>query len=78
MDKIISISHGTKGHVLDDDYTLFSSGKVLHEYDNNTYPGGLNKSEELTVDQLSPEVKNRLLEASSLENKDLAIQLLKI
>jgi hypothetical protein len=39
MDREISSSHTMKG-MLDDDYTLFESGKVLHEFDKHTYPGG--------------------------------------
>jgi hypothetical protein len=77
MDKVIAVSHGTKGLVLDDDYTLFESGKILHEFDNNIYPGGFNKSEELTADQLSPEVKDRLVSASSDENREIVKKILK-
>ena len=36
--KAISISHKMKGGVLDDDYTLYDDGTILHEYDKHTYP----------------------------------------
>lgn len=75
--KIISVSHKMKG-VLDDDYTLYEDGTVLHFYDKHTHPGGLNIKEILTADNLSKEIKQRLLEAAKDENKDLVIKLLKI
>lgn len=69
--KAISVSHKMKGGVLDDDYTLYDDGTILHEYDKHTYPGGQNLNESLTVADLSDEVKQRLLEAASDENKEL-------
>ena len=47
--KAISISHKMKG-LLDDDYTLYDDGTILHEYDKHTYPGGQNLIENLTQD----------------------------
>jgi hypothetical protein len=71
MDKeTISISYKMKG-VLDDDYTLYADGTILHEYDKNIYPGGQNAKENLTVNDLSYSVKQRLLEAATAENKSL-------
>lgn len=69
--KAISVSHKMKGGVLDDDYTLYDDGTILHEYDKHTYPGGQNLKESLIVADLSGEVKQRLLEAASDENKEL-------
>lgn len=40
--KAISITHKMKGGVLDDDYTFYNDGTILHEYDKHTYPGGQN------------------------------------
>jgi hypothetical protein len=37
MDKVVSISAGIKGGILDNDYTLFESGKLLHEFDRHVY-----------------------------------------
>ena len=37
--KAISISHKMKDDVLDDDFTLHDEVTVIHEYNNNTYPG---------------------------------------
>lgn len=69
--KTISVSHKMKGGVLDDDYTLYDDGTILHEYDKHSYLGGQNLKESLTVADLSEEVKQRLLEAASDENKEL-------
>lgn len=69
--KTISISHKMKGGVLDDDYTLYDDGTILHEYDKHTYPGGQNLKESLSVTDLSDEVKQRLLEAASDGDKEL-------
>ncbi len=68
--KVISISYKMKVGVLDDDYTLYDDGTILHEYDKHTYPGGQNLKEKLTVADLSNEVKQRLLEAASDEDKE--------
>jgi hypothetical protein len=75
--KIISTSHKMKG-ILDDDYTLYDDGTVLHEYDRHTYPGGQNLEEHLTVNDLSDTVKIRLIEAASEANKKLVSEMLKI
>ncbi len=75
--KIIAVSHNMKG-VLDDDYTLYEDGSVLHEYDKHTYPGGQNLRSEMTVDQLSDKIKQRLFEASSDESKELVRKTLKL
>lgn len=77
MDREISVSHKMKG-MLDDDYTLFESGMVLHEFDKHTYPGGQNLKEELNASQLNDEVKNRLLNATTEADKELAKKLLGI
>lgn len=76
--KVISVSHKMKGGVLDDDYTLYEDGTVLHEYDKHTYPGGQNLSDELTVEELSDAIKQRLLEASTDENRELVRTTLKL
>jgi len=39
--------------MLDDEYTLYESGKVLHEFDKHIYPGGQNLKEELLATQLN-------------------------
>ncbi len=76
MKKIISVSHRMKNGVLDDDYTLYDSGEILHEYDKHIYPGGSNLKSTLSADQLSLEVKERLLFEASDENKELVRSLL--
>jgi hypothetical protein len=76
--KKIAISHKMKGGMLDDDYTLYNNGEILHEYDRHIYPGGSNLSEILSADQVSAAVKMRLLEAASENDKDLVKKLLDI
>lgn len=73
--KIISISHKMNGD-LDDDYTLFDNGEVLHEYDRHRYPGGYNLKEILKVGDLSLSVKNRLYNSASIENKEVVKKIL--
>lgn len=76
--KIISVSRKTKGGVLDDDYTLYDDGTVLHEYDRHSYPGGQDIKENLTVDNLSEPVKQRLYEASLDDDKELVRKTLRM
>jgi hypothetical protein len=78
MKKVIAVSHRMKGGVLDDDYTLYDNGEILHEYDKHIYPGGHNLSRTLTADQVTLDVKKRLLDGASEENKDLVKSLLKM
>lgn len=73
--KAIAVSHKMKGE-LDDDYTLYENGEVLHEYDKNRYPGGFNLKETLSTDKLNDDVKYRLLEAAPTENKELVRKIL--
>jgi hypothetical protein len=75
--KAISVSHQMKG-ILDDDYTLYDDGSVLHFYDKHTYPGRQNIEQELTVDNLSAKVKQRLYDAASADNKELVGKILKL
>ncbi len=75
--KVISVSHNIV-NALDDDYTLYDDGTVLHEYDNSIYPGGFNLKENLNVDDLSDSVKHRLLISASLENKEVVRKTLKL
>lgn len=75
--KAISISSEMKG-MLDDDYTLYDDGTVLHEYDKHTYPGGQNLKETLKAEDLSQSIKERLYKAASDDNKDLVRKILKL
>lgn len=76
---IISVSNAMKKGVLDDDYALYDDGTVLHEYDKHIYPGGQNfRRESLTVDDLSQDIKQRLYQAASDENKVLVHTTLKL
>lgn len=67
-----------KGGILDDDYTLYNDGTILHEFDRHAYPGGQNFKEKLTVDELSDLVKQRLLEAASDNDKELVRKILNL
>ena len=76
--KIISVSHAMKKGILDDDYTLYDDGTVLHFYDRHTYRGGQNFEDMLEGRSLSEKVKKRLLESASEDNKALVKELLDI
>lgn len=75
--KAIAISHKMKG-ILDDDFTLYDDESILHVYDKHTYPGGQDLKENLTVADLSDEVKQRLLDAASDEDKELVRKILNL
>ena len=75
--KILSQSFNIKKGLLDDDYTLFENGDILHEYDKSQYPGGINLKETLTVEQISNEVKKRLFQSASKEMKALVQEVLR-
>ncbi|MBB6236905.1 hypothetical protein HDC90_001522 [Pedobacter sp. AK013] len=77
MNKLLVKSSGSKG-ILDDDYTLYADGTVLHEYDRHSYPGGQNLTELLTISDLSVLIKERLYKASSEENKSYIRKLLEL
>lgn len=61
---------------LDDDYTLYDNGEVLHFYDRNRYPGGYNLKETLKASELKVSIKERLLKASKEEDRELVKKLL--
>ncbi len=74
---IISISNKMKG-ILDDDYTLYDDGSVLHFYDKHNYPGGQNIEEHLKASDLPQTIKLRLYESASDKNKELVKNILKL
>lgn len=76
--KTISISQKMKSGILDDNYTLYDDGTILHKYDRHTYPDGKNLKESLTVADLSDELKQRLLEAAIDENKESVRKILNL
>ncbi len=73
--KIIATSRRMKGD-LDDDYTLYEDGTVLHEYDRHRYPGGYNLKDTVEATTIRESAKQRLLNAASPENKELVKKLL--
>jgi len=75
--KIVAKSFQMKGD-LDDNYTLYENGDVLHEYDKHRYPGGFNLERTIIANELKESVKVRLLEATPQENLDLAKRLMNI
>jgi len=77
MDREIAVLSQMKG-VLDDDYTLFESGRILHEYDRHTHPGGQNLKEELTPDRISNDIKEKLLAKASEADRALVKTLLEL
>jgi hypothetical protein len=76
--QIISKSHKLKNFVLDDCYTLYNDGTILHEYDKHTYPGGQNLCEHLTIANLSDNVKQRLLNSASNKEKEFVRKVLNL
>lgn len=76
MKKVIAVLHQMKKGLLDDDYTLYDNGEVLHEFDKSIYPGGQNFKETFSANQLKPEIKERLISKVSDENIELAKNLL--
>lgn len=75
--RIIAVSHKMNGD-LDDDYTLYEDGSVLHEYDRHRYPGGYNLKDTLQAKKIKDSAKERLLNATGQEDKELAKELLGI
>ena len=75
IERVLSFSHRMNG-MLDDDYTLYESGKILHEFDKHQYPGGQNLTEELSTNEVNESVKLRLLQAASDLDKNQVKQLL--
>lgn len=75
--KIISVLHSMKG-ILDDDYTLYNVGTILHIFDKHIYLGGQNIKEYLTIEDLSESIKLRILDAASLDNKAVVRTVLKL
>ncbi len=76
--KVVSVSYNMKKGVLDDDYTLFSDGTVLHKYDKHIYPGGANIEETLIGKDLKLEIKMKLYESAESDKKGLVKSLLNI
>ena len=74
--RVLAFSRKIRKGDLDDDYTLYENGEVLHEYDQNTYLSGLNLKKTLTIDELNEDIKQRLLEAASDSDKEHVRQIL--
>lgn len=73
--RIIAYSPKLNGD-LDDDYTLYEDGTVLHEYDKHRFPGGYNLKRKLEAKDIKDSAKDRLLKAAKVEDIELAKQLL--
>ena len=68
--KRIAWSHNMKKGILDDDYTLYDDGEVVHSYDKSQYPGGQDFSDTVPTDKLSKlseKVKDDFIESASPE-----------
>lgn len=74
--RVLAYTHKMRSNLFDDDYTLYENGSVLHEYDRNIH--SFNLKEELIVNNLSPEIKARLYDAASDENKERVKEILKM
>jgi len=77
MKRIIAESNNSRGG-LDDDYTLYDNGEVLHKYDRHIYRGGQDRKELISVTALSAVIKQKLLQAASADDKLLVERLMKI
>lgn len=77
MKRQLAYSTSSRGG-LDDDYTLYDNGEVLHEYDRHIYPGGQSLSNILKAEDLKTEVKERLIASASEGDRTLVKQLLKV
>lgn len=67
--RVLSVSNQMRG-MLDDDYTLYDNGEVLHHYDQNVYPGGQDKTTVLKISQLSEKIKQRLVDAANESDRE--------
>jgi len=76
MEKKIAFSHRMKKGILDDDYTLFDNGKVLHEFDKHQYPGGQNYSNTLSANEVDDRVKDDFINSASPEDLKLVKKLI--
>jgi len=74
MARIIAHSPAMRKGILDDDYTLYEDGRIVHEYDQSQFK--FNLTRELSAAELKETVKDRLIAAASNEDKDLAKKLL--
>jgi hypothetical protein len=63
---------------LDDNYSLYDNGSIIHKYDRHIYKGGQDRTEELTPEQLSDEIKQQLLDDCPEENKTQVKIILKV
>lgn len=75
--KRIAFSPGSKNG-LDDDYTLYEDGSVMHLYDVHHYPGGYNLKEYFVGKELSQSIRERIINDTSEENKEIAKNLLEL
>jgi len=53
---------------LDNDYTIYTSGRIHYFYDRHIYPGGQNEEEWLIVSELNEDLKKRLIERCPKEH----------
>lgn len=75
--KIIAVYSGMKG-MLDYKYTLYENGEVVHIFDGNIYPGNRDIKWVVKAGDLKLNIKEKLLERASEENKEIAKSLLGI
>lgn len=63
---------------LDDNYTLYDTGTIVHEYDKSRYPGQQNFTEKLHPDDLDEELKELLLEKADEQYKNVVAELFRL
>lgn len=75
--RIIAFSPNMKNG-LDDDYTLYEDGTIIHDFDEHRYPGGYNLKRRLSASELNEDIKSRLINVANEEDKELAKSLLNL
>jgi hypothetical protein len=70
--KLLTVFLGNNS--LDNDYTFYEDGKVIHEYDQSAYK--LNQKSEFQINQLDKNIIDRITEKITKEEKILLLELI--
>lgn len=72
----ITHSSNMRKDLLDDNYSLFDDGEVIHEYDKSQYPGQYDLAETISIEQLDAKIKDDFVRNASKEDIELVKRLL--
>ena len=61
---------------LDNDYTFFESGRILHSYDRHNHAGGFNKKKWIIAKDISGQEKQRLIDKCLPEHVERITEIL--